>query len=90
MKKLYCRNQSIHKFDKAFERGGFDFINEGEKTFVKFTDISDDMSYVLKDAEVIQMIIPSSFIEIAPLINNDQLILFNIAAAMGSLGLSMC
>eukprot|EP00102_Acyrthosiphon_pisum_P027415 XP_016664625.1 PREDICTED: opine dehydrogenase-like [Acyrthosiphon pisum] len=88
--KLYCRNQSIHKFDKAFERGGFDFINEGEKTFVKFTDISDDMSYVLKDAEVIQMIIPSSFIEhyaktMAPLINNDQLILFNIAAAMGSI-----
>ncbi len=35
--KLYCRNQSIHKFDKAFERGGFDFINEGDKTFVKFT-----------------------------------------------------
>lgn len=88
--KLYCRNQSIHKFDKAFERGGFDFINEGDKTFVKFTDISDDMSYVLKDAEVIQMIIPSSFIEhyaktMAPLINNDQLILFNIAAAMGSI-----
>ncbi len=88
--KLYCRNQSIHKFDKAFERGGFDFINEGDKTFVKFTDISDDMSYVLKDTEVIQMIIPSSFIEhyaktMAPLINNDQLILFNIAAAMGSI-----
>lgn len=88
--KLYCRNQSIHKFDKAFEKGGFDFNNEGEETFVKFTNISDDMDYVLKDAEVIQVIIPSSFIEhyaktMARFITEDQLIVFNIAAAMGSI-----
>ena len=28
--KLYCRNQSIDKFDKAIEQGGFTFNNEGE------------------------------------------------------------
>ncbi len=61
--KLYCRNQSINKFDKALEQGGFTFNNEGEESFVAFTDISDDMEYVINDAEVIQVIIPSSFIE---------------------------
>lgn len=53
--KLYCRNQSINKFDKAFEQGGFTFNNEGEESFVEFTDISDDMEYVLQDAEVIKL-----------------------------------
>ena len=28
--KLYCRNSSIHKFDRALEKGGFDFNNEGK------------------------------------------------------------
>ncbi|PTL16273.1 octopine dehydrogenase [Staphylococcus gallinarum] len=88
--KLYCRNQSIHKFDKAIERGGFSFTNEGETNFVPFTDISDDMSYVLEDAEVIQVVIPSSFIEhyahtMAPFLKSEQLIFFNMAAAMGSI-----
>ncbi|GGI43154.1 NAD/NADP-dependent octopine/nopaline dehydrogenase family protein [Mammaliicoccus stepanovicii] len=88
--RLYCRNQSIHKFDKALERGGFDFNNEGEQSFVKFTKISDDMEYVLQDAEIIQVIIPSSFIEhyakiMARFLKDDQLILFNMAAAMGSI-----
>lgn len=32
--KLYCRNSSIHKFDRALEKGGFDFNNEGHETFV--------------------------------------------------------
>ncbi|MEZ2029556.1 octopine dehydrogenase, partial [Staphylococcus aureus] len=27
--KLYCRNQSISKFQNAIEKGGFDFNNEG-------------------------------------------------------------
>lgn len=88
--KLYCRNQSIHKFDKAMERGGFDFQNEGSEQFVPFTNVSDDMEYVLEGAEVIQVIIPSSFIEhyaqtMAPFVTDKQLILFNIAAAMGSI-----
>lgn len=30
--KLYCRNQSIHKFDEAIERGGFSFTNEERQT----------------------------------------------------------
>ena len=88
--KLYCRNQSINKFDKAFEQGGFTFNNEGEESFVEFTDISDDMEYVLQDAEVIQIVIPSSFIEhyaqtMAPFVKKEQLIFFNIAASMGSI-----
>ncbi|AVQ35468.1 NAD/NADP-dependent octopine/nopaline dehydrogenase family protein [Staphylococcus kloosii] len=88
--KLYCRNQSIHKFETAINNGGFHFNNEGEEQFVEFTNISDDMEYVLKDAEVIQIIIPSSFIEhyaktMAEFLTNDQLILFNMAAAMGSI-----
>lgn len=88
--KLYCRNQSIDKFDKAIEQGGFTFNNEGEETFVKFTDISDDMEYVLEGADVVQVVIPSSFIEhyahtMAPFIKAHQLIFFNIAAAMGSI-----
>ncbi|MEJ7398418.1 octopine dehydrogenase, partial [Staphylococcus epidermidis] len=61
--KLYCRNQSIEKFNKAFERGGFEFNNEGEEKFIEFTNISDDIEDVMKDAEIIQVIIPSSFIE---------------------------
>ncbi|MCG7338241.1 NAD/NADP octopine/nopaline dehydrogenase family protein [Staphylococcus sp. ACRSN] len=90
--KLYCRNQSIHKFDKAIEQGGFTFNNEGESHFVEFTDISDDMSYVLNEAEVVQIIIPSSFIEhyahtMAPFLKTEQLIFFNMAAAMGSIRL---
>ncbi len=48
--KLYCRNKYISKFQNAIEKGGFDFNNEGDERFVKFTDISDDMEYVLKDA----------------------------------------
>ncbi len=88
--KLYCRNQSINKFDKAFEQGGFEFNNEGDSKFIKFTNISDDIEYVLKDAELIQMVIPSSFIEhyaktMAPFVKENQLILFNMAAAMGSI-----
>ncbi|MCU5745204.1 NAD/NADP octopine/nopaline dehydrogenase family protein [Staphylococcus sp. SQ8-PEA] len=88
--RLYCRNQSIHKFDKALKDGGFTFNNEGNESFVEFTDISDDMEYVLDGAEVIQVIIPSSFIEtyaytMAPFIKDEQLIFFNMAAAMGSI-----
>ncbi|MCY1618704.1 NAD/NADP octopine/nopaline dehydrogenase family protein [Staphylococcus pettenkoferi] len=88
--RLYCRNQSLHKFDKAFEDGGFTFNNEGDEQFVEFTDISDDMEYVLEGAEVVQVIIPSSFIEhyaytMAPFVTNEQLIFFNMAAAMGSI-----
>ena len=88
--RLYCRNQSLHKFDKAFEEGGFTFNNEGDEQFVEFTDISDDMEYVLEGAEVVQVIIPSSFIEhyaytMAPFVTNEQLIFFNMAAAMGSI-----
>lgn len=88
--KLYCRNQSINKFDPAIKKGGFDYNCEGEERFVKFTDISDDMSYVLKDAEIIQVIIPSSYIEyyadvMAEHVTDDQIIFFNMAAAMGSL-----
>ncbi|MEK4561181.1 NAD/NADP octopine/nopaline dehydrogenase family protein [Staphylococcus sp. FSL K6-3157] len=88
--KLYCRNQSIDKFDKAIAQGGFTFNNEGEETFIEFTDISDDMEYVVSDAEIIQVIIPSTFIEhyartMAPFINDKQLIFFNIAAAMASI-----
>ncbi|MEB5792569.1 NAD/NADP-dependent octopine/nopaline dehydrogenase family protein [Staphylococcus hominis] len=88
--KLYCRNSSIHKFDKALEKGGFDFNNEGHETFVPFTNISDDIEYVLKDAEVIQVVIPSSYIEyyakvMSHYITAEQIIFFNIAAAMGSI-----
>ena len=50
----------IHQFfDRALEKGGFDFNNEGHETFVPFTNISDDIEYVLKDAEVIQVVILS-------------------------------
>ena len=85
--KLYCRNSSIHKFDRALEKGGFDFNNEGHETFVPFTNISDDIEYVLKDAEVIQVVIPSSYIEyyakvMSHYITAEQIIFFNIAAAM--------
>ncbi|MEJ7336447.1 octopine dehydrogenase, partial [Staphylococcus epidermidis] len=71
-------------------QGGFTFNNEGEESFVEFTDISDDMEYVLQDAEVIQIVIPSSFIEhyaqtMAPFVKKEQLIFFNIAASMGSI-----
>ena len=60
--RLYCRNESISKFDVALEKGGFDFNNEGEEKFIEFTDISDDMEYVLDGADIVQVIIPSSFI----------------------------
>lgn len=88
--RLYCRNQSLNKFDKALERGGFDFNNEGEEIFVEFTQISDDIEYVLKDAEIVQMIIPSSFIEyyakiMSYHVTSKHLIFFNIAASMGSI-----
>lgn len=81
--KLYCRNQSISKFQNAIEKGGFDFNNEGDERFVKFTDISDDMEYVLKDAEIVQVIIPSSYIEyyadvMAEHVTDNQLIFFNM------------
>ncbi|MDR9832822.1 NAD/NADP-dependent octopine/nopaline dehydrogenase family protein [Staphylococcus coagulans] len=87
--KLYCRNQSINKFDKAIEQGGFNFYNEGKESFVNFTNISDDMAYVIEDAEIVMLCIPSSFIEyyaelMAPYIKDDQIIFFNMAAAMGS------
>lgn len=87
--KLYCRNASIEKFDKAIEQGGFHFNNEGEESFVKFTQVSDDIEEVIQDAEIIQMIIPSTFIEyyariMAPFVKDDQIIFFNMAAAMGS------
>ena len=29
--RLYCRNESIEKFNAAFEKGGFDFNNEGQE-----------------------------------------------------------
>lgn len=88
--KLYCRNQSLEKFNKAIEKGGFDFNNEGEEKFIQFTDISDDIEYVMKDADIIQVIIPSSFIEyyakvMSYHVTNDQLIFFNIAASMASI-----
>ncbi|REH91953.1 octopine dehydrogenase [Staphylococcus felis] len=87
--KLYCRNQSIDKFDKALELGGFHYINEGQESFVNFTNISDSMEEVIKDAEIIMLVIPSSFIEyyaelMSSYINEDQIIFFNMAAAMGS------
>lgn len=87
--KLYCRNASIEKFDKAIEQGGFHFHNEGEESFVNFTQVSDDIEEVISDAEIIQVIIPSTFIEyyariMAPFINENQIIFFNMAAAMGS------
>ncbi|RZI00072.1 octopine dehydrogenase, partial [Staphylococcus condimenti] len=87
--KLYCRNASIEKFDKAIEQGGFHFNNEGEENFVNFTNVSDDIEEVISDAEIIQVIIPSTFIEyyahiMAPFVNENQIILFNMAAAMGS------
>ncbi len=88
--RLYCRNESISKFDAALEKGGFDFNNEGEEKFVEFTDISDDMEYVLDGADIVQVIIPSSFIEyyakvMSKFVTNDHLIFFNIAASMGSI-----
>ena len=87
--RLYCRNESISKFDVALEKGGFDFNNE-EKKFIEFTDISDDMEYVLDGADIVQVIIPSSFIEyyakvMSKFVTNDHLIFFNIAASMGSI-----
>ncbi|MBI5974602.1 NAD/NADP-dependent octopine/nopaline dehydrogenase family protein [Staphylococcus canis] len=87
--KLYCRNQSIDKFNTALEKGGFNYNNEGQESFVKFTNISDNMEDVIKDAEVIMLVIPSSFIEyyaelMASYINDEQIIFFNMAAAMGS------
>lgn len=86
--KLYCRNQSISKFQNAIEKGGFDFNNEGDERFVKFTDISDDMEYVLKDAEIVQVIIPSSYIEyyadvMAEHVTDNQLIFFNMVIKNG-------
>ncbi|AMG62309.1 NAD/NADP octopine/nopaline dehydrogenase family protein [Staphylococcus lugdunensis] len=88
--RLYCRNQSLEKFNTAFERGGFDFNNEGNEKFIEFTNISDDIAYVLQDAELVQVIIPSSFIEyyakvMSYHVTNDHLIFFNIAASMGSI-----
>lgn len=88
--KLYCRNSSIKKFQNAMDKGGFDYNDEREEKFIPFTDISDDISYVLKDAEIIQVVIPSSYIEyyakiMAEHVTNDQLIFFNIAAAMASI-----
>ena len=88
--RLYCRNESISKFDVALEKGGFDFNNEGEEKFIEFTDISDDMEYVLDGADIVQVIIPSSFIEyyakvMSKFVTNDHLIFFNIAASMGSI-----
>lgn len=88
--RLYCRNQSIHKFDQALKEGGFHYNEEGDEEFVPFTNISDDMGYVLDGAEVIQLVIPSSFIEhyastMADFVEDGQLILFNMAAAMGSI-----
>ena len=88
--RLYCRNESISKFDAALEKGGFDFNNEGEEKFIEFTDISDDMEYVLDGADIVQVIIPSSFIEyyakvMSKFVTNDHLIFFNIAASMGSI-----
>lgn len=82
--KLYCRNSSIKKFNNALEKGGFDFNNEGAESFVPFTEISDDIEYVLKDAEIIQVIIPSSYIEyyaeiMVEHVTSEQLIFFNIA-----------
>ena len=41
----------------------FDFNNEGQEKFIPFTNISDDIEYVLEDADIVQVIIPSSFIE---------------------------
>ncbi|QLK86663.1 NAD/NADP-dependent octopine/nopaline dehydrogenase family protein [Staphylococcus sp. 17KM0847] len=87
--KLYCRNQSIDKFDKAIEQGGFHYNNEGETCFINFTEISDNMEYVLKDAEVVMLVIPSSFIEyyaelMVHYLREDQIVFFNMAAAMGS------
>lgn len=88
--KLYCRNSSIKKFNTALEKGGFDFNNEGEEKFVPFTNVSDDIEYVLKDAEIVQVVIPSSYIEyyaeiMAEHVTDDQLIFFNIAASMASI-----
>ncbi|ARJ50450.1 NAD/NADP-dependent octopine/nopaline dehydrogenase family protein [Staphylococcus lutrae] len=87
--RLYCRNQSISKFNHAMEQGGFHFNNEGSESFVKFTDISDDMGYVLEDAEIVMVCIPSSFIEyyaelMSSYVKDNQIIFFNMAAAMGS------
>lgn len=47
------------------------------------------MGYVLEGAEIVMLCIPSSFIEyyaelMSSHINNDQIIFFNMAAAMGS------
>lgn len=88
--RLYCRNQSLDKFNQALDQGGFTFENEGEESFVNFTNISDDMEYVLEGAEIVQVVIPSSFIEhyahtMAPYVKEDQIIFFNMAAAMGSI-----
>ena len=88
--RLYCRNESISKFDVALEKGGFDFNNEGEEKFIEFTDISDDIEYVLEDADIVQVIIPASFIEyyakvMSQYVTNHHLIFFNIAASMGSI-----
>ncbi|MFC1451210.1 NAD/NADP octopine/nopaline dehydrogenase family protein, partial [Bacillus cereus] len=52
--------------------------------------ISDDMEYVLDGADIVQVIIPSSFIEyyakvMSKFVTNDHLIFFNIAASMGSI-----
>ena len=87
--KLYCRNQSINKFDKALAQGGFHYNNEGKESFVEFTAISDNMEYVLEGAEIVMLVIPSSFIEyyaelMAHHLKEDQIVFFNMAAAMGS------
>ncbi|EKU48973.1 NAD/NADP-dependent octopine/nopaline dehydrogenase family protein [Staphylococcus massiliensis] len=87
---LYCREQTIEKFDKAKALGGFHYNNEGESSFISFTNVSHDIEHVLEGAEVVMLVIPSSHIEyyaeiMAPYIDDSQLIVFNMAASMGSI-----
>ena len=86
--RLYCRNESISKFDVALEKVALILIMR--RKFIEFTDISDDMEYVLDGADIVQVIIPSSFIEyyakvMSKFVTNEHLIFFNIAASMGSI-----
>lgn len=85
---LYELPQYFSNLSNIKQKGGA-LLHDGIKDdrFVSIDLVSDDIEAVIKDAEIVMIVIPGFAVEafaevLAPVVNENQLIFFNGAAAM--------
>ena len=87
---LYENEKFASNLEKINELGGIYLQEDGKEKFVKVEKVTSDIEEAVKSAEVIMLTIPGFAIEtmakhLAPVVDENQVILLNGAGAMGTL-----